>query len=387
VDRASGRVVRLKLEGSRPRYLPSGHLVYASSDGSLHAVGFDTRQMAIIGTPVPVLEGVGVKVSGAANFDVSADGHLVYVGGGVMGGLRTLVWVDRRGAETPIAAPPRNYFYARVSPDASRVALDVRDQEQDIWVWDIKREELSRLTDSAGRDEYALWTPDQHLVSSSVRGESTELVRHRPDGVGQPVQITDNAAAKLVAFPNAITPDGRQLIFRAVVGAKNDLFVVDMGGDRKARPLLSSPHDERNAALSPDGAFMAFESDMTGGQMDVFVRPFPNVDSGQYKVSIDGGTKPLWSPDGREIFYLGSPGSRTLMAVSVTRSAGRLQLGKPEALFDVGSYFFGGIGRNYDITPDGRRFVMVKSLDSRQNDAAPITLVLNWGEELRERVK
>jgi serine/threonine-protein kinase len=127
---------------------------------------------------------------------------------------------------------------------------------------------------------------------------------------------------------------------------------------------------------------MAFESDQTGGRTEVFVRPFPNVNDGQFKVSAEGGTEPVWSLDGSEIFYLAN---RKLMAVAVTRSSG-LQLGKPVALFDVGQYFFGGAGRNYDVAP-GKRFVMVKNPAEQQDRSLPITIVLNWVEELRARVR
>lgn len=384
VDRASGRIERLKIAGLHPQYVSTGHIIYATPDGSLRAVAFDAKRMAVAGNPVPVLEGVGIKASGAANFDISANGHLVHTTAGFAGAARTLAWVDRTGRETPIAAPARNYYYARVSPDGSRLSLDVRDEEEDIWIWDVRRETLARLTDQAGADQYGLWTPDHRIVFSSPGGtDREELYRHRPDGVGRPERLTDTAAEQLVPFPNAITPDGKQVIFRSTVGNKNDIFIVDMTGDKKVRKLLATEHDERNAALSPDGAYMAFESDLSGGRYEVFIRPFPNVDAEQLKVSMEGGSEPVWSPQGREIFYLA--GSK-LMSVPVTRGHG-LELGKPVALFDVGQYFFGGVGRNYDVSPDGKRFVMIRQPATQVSLSPPITFILNWIEELRARVK
>jgi len=382
IDLASGRSVRLKVPGSNPRYAPTGHLVYATPDGSLRAMVFDPSTMEVKGNPVPVAEGVGIKPSGAANFDVSADGHLVQTGAGALGAARTITWVDRTGRETAIAAPARNYFYARISPDGSRLSLDSRDEEEDIWIWDLKRETPARLTDTRGADQYGLWMPDHRLVFASAVTGRIELFLHRPDGVGKPEQITDTAADKLIPFPNAITPDGKQIIFRTTRGTpKNDLFVADIA-TRKVSQLLVTEHDERNAALSPDGGFMVFESDQSGGRTDVFIRPFPKMDT-QVKVSTAGGTEPVWSSTTNEVFCLAD---NKLMAVPV-RTSGGIEVGKPVALFDVANYFFGGLGRNYDVTRDGKRFVMVKNAVGEQSRSLPITVVLNWAETLRARAK
>ena len=244
---------------------------------------------------------------------------------------------------------------------------------------------LSRLTDDPGADQYGLWTPDDHIITASTTRGRIELFRRRPDGTGQAQQLTDTSAERLMPFPNAVTPDGTTVIFRAVVPeGRNDLFVAAIGGETNVRKLIASQHDETNAALSPDGDYIAFESDITGNRREVFVRPFPDVDAGQLKVSTDGGSEPLWSPDGREIFYVGNG---RLMAVPVTRASGRLELGKAVALFETRSYFFGGQGRNYDIDPSGERFVMVKRVGDGTAHTVPITIVLNWAEELRARVK
>jgi serine/threonine-protein kinase len=384
VDRSTGKMVKLNLEGSHPRYVSSGHIVYSMTDGSLRAVRFDARRMAVVGSPVPMLDGVAIKPSGAANFDISENGHLVHAAGGSAFATRTLAWVDREGRETPIPAPPRNYFYARVSRDGSRLSLDVRDQQQDIWLWDVRRDTMTRLTDSPGSDQYALWTSDDRVVFTSMAGAGgSELFRHRTDGVGTPEQITSVQSDGLQPFPNAMTPDGKQVVFRAVVGAKNDLFVAEIGSNGKARPLIATPHDERNAALSPAGDFIAFESDVSGGRFEILARPFPDVDAAQFRVSTEGGTEPVWSPDGREIFYVSS---RQLMSVRVTRTPGGLLLDKPQTLFDASPYFFGGAGRNYDVSPDGR-FIMIKTIDERRDQRTPINIVVNWMEELRNRVR
>ena len=386
VDVKTGKTVRLGLVGMHPRYVASGHIVYGSADRSLRAVRFDPARMSVVGNPVPVLEGVGVKQSGAANFDVSNDGRLVYAGGvGSTSVVRTLVWVDRAGRETPIAnAPGRTYYYARLSPDGKRLSLDVRDQEQDIWIWDLVRETMSRLTDQAGPDEYGLWTEDgEHVVFSSVMSGRNELFWKRPDGVAQPEKLTDTTAEKLSPYPNAITPDGKQVIFRSSVGGQNDLFLVDTGGSHAIRKLLATEHDERNAALSPDGKFIVFESNLSG-RYEIYARPFPDVESRQWPVSTTGGTKPAWSSDGREIFYVAGDGKLNSVPVSLTRG---FELGKPAPLFDTAPYFSGAQGRNFDVAPDGKRFVMIKQPTGAEARAMPIMVVLNWADELKSRLK
>jgi serine/threonine-protein kinase len=381
IDLASGRIAPLKVQGVSPRYVSTGHIVYATGDGSLRAVGFDARTMAILGDPVPVAEQIIVKASGAANFDVSRNGHIMYTTGAV-GGLapRTLTWVDRAGKETPLSAPRRNYFYVRVAPDGRRLSLDVRDEELDIWIWDLQREALTRLTDKPGSDEYGLWTSDGRIVFSSTVGGRRELLSHRPDGVGQPQQVTDTQG-KLSPYPNAITPDGKQVVFRSSgPEGKNDLYVASLSGERSYKKVLATEHDELNAALSPDGKFMVYVSDFSGRQ-EIYVRPFPNADDGQWPVSTAGGTEPLWF--GREIFYL-SPDSK-LMSVSVDTSR-EVTLGKPREVFNASNYFFGGAGRNYDIAPDGKRFIMVKDTipaDGTRN--TPMTFILNWAARLKSR--
>jgi eukaryotic-like serine/threonine-protein kinase len=386
IDLATRRSVRFQLQGFHPRFVPPGFMVYATTDGSIRAVRFDPKTLTISGTPVPVLEGVSIKGSGAAQFDVSSDGRLIYVtGGSFIGATRSLTWTDRDGKETPIAAPVRSYFYARLSPDGARVSLDVREQEQNVWVWDLKRDSIMKLTDKPGQFQYCLWTPDGQRVVFASLGPKSELVQMRADGTGAIDQITDAASRKLTPYPNAITPDGQQVIFRALLaGSTNsDLYIASLSGDHAMKPLLATEHDERNAALSPDGKWMAFESDLSD-HFEVYVRPFPNVEAGQFQISTNGGVKPLWSPTGREIFYVSN--DNRMMAVPVDTARG-FSAGKPTVLFDGSSYFLGAVGRNFDVTPDGKRFVMIKNSPEAKGPAAVLTVVIDWAEELRARLK
>jgi Tol biopolymer transport system component len=384
-DAASGRTVRFKLNGVHPRYVPTGHMVFASTDGSLRAIAFNPKTMEVSGNPVPVLEGVAVKPTGAANFDTARDGQLVYVSGTGLTATRTITWTSRAGKETPIAAQPRNYYYVRVAPDGNRLSIDARDAEQDIWIWDLRREHLNRLTDTPGSDQYGLWAAGgQRVVFYSDMGGKSELYQMRPDGTGQIEQLTDATKDKVSPYPNAVTADGTQVIFRASTGStRNDLWITSAKGDRSIKKLLATEHDERNATLSPDGKWMAFESDHSG-RFEVYVRPFPDVDSGQWPVSTAGGQEPVWSPTGREIFYVSDDNRMMAVPVSMTRG---FVAEKPVTLFDAKPYFFGGQGRNYDVTNDGQRFVMVKNPVNASGRSTPINIVLNWAEELRGKVK
>jgi serine/threonine-protein kinase len=384
VDRATGQVVRFDVPGSEAHAVPGGLIVYAAADASVRVLAFDAKTMRISGNPTPLIDGVVFKSSGAADLAVAADGRLAYVAGGTAVGARTLAWTDRSGKETGIAAPPRSYYYARISPDGTRLSLDIRDQDEDVWMWDLRRETLTRLTDTPGPDEYGLWTPDSQRVvfSSSIAGRR-ELFQKRADGTGRMEQITETSKETGTPYPNAVTADGKQVVFR--LGASlnaNDLFIAPLSGDRTYRKLLATDHDERNASLSPDGKWIAFESDLSG-RYEVYVRPFPDVDGGQFPLSTAGGAKALWSPTGREIFYLGP--DNKMMAVPVETAHG-FSAGKPVAVFDASQYYVGAIGRNYDVAADGRRFVMIKNPAVR-SAVRPITVVIDWADELRGRMK
>jgi serine/threonine-protein kinase len=384
IDLTTHRVARFQLAGFRPRFVSPGFIVYATSDGAIRAVRFDPKTLTISGTPVTVLDRVSVKGSGAAQFDVSADGRLVYLAGGpLVNPTRSLTWTDRDGKDTPIAAPLRSYFYARLSPDGTRISTDIRDEDQSVWIWDLKRDAFMKLTDKPGQFQYCLWTPDGHVVFSSI-GEKTALMEMRADGTGPIDPITD--ASQLTRYPNAVTPDGSRVILRGERAGttKNDLLIVSLSGDHTVKPLLATDHDERNAALSPDGEWMAFESDLSGSY-EVYVRPFPDVESGQWAISTHGGRKPLWSPTGREVFYV-SDDEKTMMAVPVDTTHG-FSAGKPAVLFDASGYFLGAVGRNFDVTPDGKRFVMIKNPPRSAAPPSPLTVVIDWAEELRARLK
>jgi hypothetical protein len=367
--------------GSTPRYAPSGHLVYAAA-GSLRAVRFDVDRLEMHGNPVPVVEHVATKgLTGAANFGIARNGTtLVYrTGTAVVGLLHTMVWVDRHGHEEPLGLAPRAYVRADLSPDGTKLALDIRDQENDIWVWNLtRRGPLTPLTFDPGLNRGGLWSPDgRKIVFTAVRDAAENLYWQAADGTGTVERLTHSRRAQL---PRAFTPDGTQLLFDEA----GDMGAVNLTGDRRTTRRLQGPHWEANGEISPDGRWLAYESDESQ-RAEIYVRPFPNVHSGRWKVSTGGGTRPAWARSGRELFYY-VPGR--LMAVSVQMGT-TPTFGTPHVVVD-GAYVAPIGGRNYVVSPDGQRFLMIKDATPQTSSTAPppsqLVVVLNWLEELKRLV-
>jgi hypothetical protein len=198
LDLQTGTQKVLLRGGSHAHYVSSGHLVYGAA-GTLRAVAFDLGRLETVATPIPVVPQVRTLASGVADFDVADNGTLVYTAGGLQTIARTLVWVDRQGREEAITAPARAYVYPRISPDGSRVALDIRDQENDIWMWDFSRRTLRRVTFDPTIDRAPVWTPDgRRLVFSSGNGTTgggasvANLFWVAADGTGTPERLTQS---------------------------------------------------------------------------------------------------------------------------------------------------------------------------------------------------
>ena len=382
LDLESGDYNILIQGGSNPRYSTSGHVVYAS-EGTLRAVTFDLASLVVTGTPVTVLEGVATKPSGAASFSVSPDGKLIYVAGDAVDvSQRTVVWVDREGREESIDLPPRAYAYAVLSPDGTAMALDVRDQDNDIWTWDFARETLTRLTFDPLINRVPLWSPDgERLAFSAVRNDGSENVYWQAaNGSGVPEALTDVPDAAVVPF--SFSPDGTELLF-GETGFPRDIDIIRLDTDTGSEPLLFDPEfNETNAKISPDGGWVAHQSDESG-RAEVYVRPFPDVNAGKWQISNDGGTRPVWNPDGSELFYYVTPGR--VMAVPVETSSS-FAFGTP-GLAIGGEYLATTTGAVYSVSLDGQRFLMIKASRSEDSNASPpqINIVLNWHRELLER--
>jgi serine/threonine-protein kinase len=384
LDLETGTSKVLVRGGSHAHYVPTGHLVYGAG-GTLRAVAFDLDRLDVAGTPVPVLEQVVSTTAGAVDMAVAANGTMVYVPGrGGVGAARSLVWVDRMGREEPLPAPVRAYQYAHLSPDGTRVALDLRDQEEDIWIWDIARETLTRVTFDKGVDQYPVWSPDsRRLIFTSGRTGALNLFWQAADGTGAVEQLTEGPNPQA---PYAITPDGSHLMFRED-GQQHDLMLMPLQPPRRPQPLVQTMFGERNGEIAPDGRWLAYESNESGRD-EIYVRPFPDVSGGRWQASTGGGRIPLWSRTGQELFYV-SPDS-VLMGVRMERGPepGPSWRSSTPARILQGQYFYAdpGNGRTFDIAPDGRRFLMIKQVGG--NEAAPQRLVVvqNWFEELKRLV-
>jgi len=385
LDIATKTTKLLVRDGATPRYLTSGHLIFqeVSTTGTnvnqqgrgpaLRVVAFDRDRLEITGTPAGITEPIFVSAFGRiADFDVSDTGTLVYVPATTNVSARRLAWVDREGGEQPVNLPVRTYAYPTISPSATEVAIDIRDQENDAWVWDTRRNTLRRLTFGPQFDQYAVWTPDGRQIVSIVG----PAVRWQPaDGTGTPVILAMRAG---VLAPYGFSPDGNRLVFREDRQATgHDLMLLTLN-PRGVTPLIETRANELNAAISPDGRWLAYQSDGSGVP-EVYVRPFPDVNGGRWQVSVSGGRTPQWRRDGHELFYVAS--DNALMAVSI-ESGPAFASGTPVRLFR-GNYFLGGansIGRTYDVSADGRRFLMIKP-DAAS--APTIAVVQHWFEEVK----
>jgi serine/threonine-protein kinase len=341
--------------GTDARYLPTGHLVYGRG-GTLMAVRFDARSYKVAGDAVPVAEDVSQPgVTGAVQFSVADNGTLVYVPGtSSRFPLRTLAWVDRKGVESPIPAPPRAYGYPRLSPDGTRIALDISEDNRDIWVWDLGRTTLTPLTSDPAIDQFPIWTPDgRHLLFASTRANGVaNLYRQLAAGTDPAERLTESVDVHL---PTAVTPDGTRAILAA--GGQGDLMVVGLAAPRHVERLTRTPFSERNGTVSPDGQWLAYSAD-DAGLHEIYVSPFPNTHTNRWQVSTGGGLQPLWSHTGRELFFRTLTGA--LMRVPVDRGA-EWSIRPPSMLLDARAYLLGtmGFARTYDVSLDGSRFLFI----------------------------
>src|SRR4029453_700447 len=215
---------------------------------------------------------------------------------------RILVGVVGEGREAPISAPPRAYALPRLSPDGTRVAVAAQDQDIDIWVWDLGRTTLTRVTFDPDFDSYPGWTRDGlRVIFSSQRGGARNLFWQAADGTGTVERLTDRPHQQNAV---SVSREGTLLLFTApATKTGEDVMQPELNGPHRVTPLVQSPAIERNGMVSPDGRWLAYESNESG-RFEISVRPFPDVNRGHWQVSTSGGTRPLWAPGGQELVYV-----------------------------------------------------------------------------------
>jgi eukaryotic-like serine/threonine-protein kinase len=373
------------------QYLPTGHLAYRLTENSsnLFVVPFNISKFGVTGEAIPIVQDVRQSA-------VSNSGTLIYLPGSAstdVNNQRTLVWVDREGKEAELLARPNFYKYPNISPDGTRVAFtDYGGKIHDIWVWDWIRGTLTKLT-SEGKDNICpVWTPDGKRIAffsfgHGSSGTASGIYWKAADGTGQDDLLSSTQDRLL--FPYSWSSDGKKLVGAELTAAmdKTHIGMLLMEGERTQQTLVQQAM-EGSPKISPDGRWLAYSS-TESGQTEIYVRPFPEGEQSCRQVSTSGGSSPLWSPDGRELFYLNGD---AVMAVSMKTETGSDIIGTPKVLFHgtyIGPYM--GEGTPWDISRDGKRFLMIKPLVSAGSAAAAagprkINSIMNWFEELKKQV-
>ena len=324
------------------------------ADGRVYAVPFDVRRFETRGAPAVVLSSLLATPAGAADFDVADDGTLVYVSGERPAGeQRELVWVRRDDGMTErLGTPLRGYVYARPSPDATRVLLDARDQDSDIWVWDVRRRTATNLTRHPALDRFPLWMPGarEFLFVSSRDGGRSAIYRQASAGIEPAIRVTEPSDAQQTV--NAVTADGKELIF----DWRGDLWIVRLDSTGSPRRLTTSTAVEQRAALSPDQRWLAYQSNESG-EWEIYVGRWPTLDAPRL-ISPGGGMQAWWSTDSRALYFV-TPGGE-LMEVPTDAGTG-FPGGRPSAVLGQRIVNLNPTAAaTFDVAKDPQRFLMIE---------------------------
>ncbi len=364
------------LEGSNPRYVAPGFVLFLRGN-TLLAAPFDLSRLEVTGPAVRVLDGVlQIEPFSGSLFGLSSRGALVYAPQFLA--RHALVWVDRHGAVSPLPAEPRNYEEPRVSPDGQRIAVTVRrGPSSDIYVYNVTKGSLTRLTFGSIEEETPIWSPDGTRVAfASARSQEKRVVYAKAADGGGPEELLFTAAhphlgswfsdGKTIAFTN-YSPD-----------MAGDLAVAAVGSKGEPSSFLRTPFNERAPRVSPDGRWLAYVSNESGRD-EVYVQAFPGP-GGKWQISSDGGSEPVWSRDSRELFFRN--GEKMMVVQTTTQPS--FAASSPQVLFQ-GRFVPTRRGEAaYDVAADGQRFLMVR----REAGEAPVQLnvILNFVDELKRRV-
>jgi dipeptidyl aminopeptidase/acylaminoacyl peptidase len=392
--------------GFGARFSPSGHIVYANA-GNLFAVPFDVKSLEATGPAIKVVDGVQMSTNtGSAYFDVSGAGALAYVPGVAEGGQRRLVWVDRQGRPETLPLKPASYLFPRVSPDGKTLAVEIEGATHNLYSYDFARTVLTKLT-TDGLSHAPVWTPDSKDICFRSWKAGTMTMWEMPADRSHPEERLTTVGARQSVV--SVSPDGRYLAYNQMadmsagsakaematggdveaMGTGSDIWVLPLqGDDRKPRRFKGSRFDEASPKFSRDGKWVAYCSNESG-RTEVYVEPWPGP-GWKIQLSSEGGADPIFSRTADEVFY--RDGDK--MMVVPYKTAGGFEAGKPGLLWE-GHYSHGmssscgppGVSSaNYDVSADGRRFLMIKDNDQDVGSTS-IILVLNWAEEMRRAAR
>ncbi len=399
-DLRSGATRSIVNGALRGLYVSTGHLLYVRPDGGMLAVPFSARSLKTGGAPVPVLDSISIGTNSFPGFGVSAEGTLFSRTGGVSSSstLYELAWVDRSGRETLVDSSFSFHLTSfganagwALSPDGTRLAIGLNtDAGDNVWVKQLPHGPLSRVTLDTTASFRPRWLRDgRSVMFDSRRNGMVVLNKRAADGTGKE-ELVFRVKALPGIFEGASSPDEQTLVLRAggTLGQVGNraLMIVRPGKDSVPVPFIASPQfDQSGIAISPDGHWIAYESNETG-RTEVYIRPFPNADGGKWQVSTDGGRAPLWNRNSRELFFVN--GSREMVVAPIGPGA-QPQIGMRKTLFKLRDEIYLAIQENYtpfDIAPDGQRFMMARTVRTTAAKVAPLVVTLNWFEELRQRV-
>ena len=399
LDLVTGKQTILAPDGSNPRYVQSGHLVYAL-DGMLHAVPFDASRRVVTSDPVPVGEGVVTKLTGAADFSLGGNGLLVYVtGSGGTGTSRipsSLLWVDGDGREESLGVPLVGITTLSLSPDNRSAAFGQIDVSGniDVWTSDLSRGTLTRVTAHDAADGSPLFSRDgRRIAFQSGRDGNSALFWKSADGTGSAELLLTIDASTGNVIPWDWSSDGSTLFLHAEFAQiGRDIGMVSIeGGPGSWEPLIQTPANEWSPVLSPNGRWLAYTSDETGYN-EIYLQRFPEL-TDRHQISVGGGIRPEWSANGDALIYLRTSSNRppdAVMRVAIDvaeEEPSFVEVASPEMLFAY-SYAHSGFGfRHHDIATDGRLLVVRYEAAANESEVQPeIVLVQNWFEELKRLV-
>jgi serine/threonine-protein kinase len=368
--------------GTTPRYSPTGHLLY-SRRASLFAVPFDLDRAQAVGRPIEVMSGLMMSpIGGEAHYALSETGVLAYAAGIQWGSQDRIVWVDREGIVEPIGEHRDSFARVQLSPDGRYLACEIDRLRIDVWVYDLNRGTMTRLTSEGLLNTMPVWTPDGRRITYTTdavlqgrldSGSRAAFIVWRPSDGRAPLEPLTVVEGKGSYGPWSWSPDGQILALGTSSPRSGYDIMILRRGSRNVEPLLTGPFNELAPTISPDGRWLAHVSDESG-RLEVYVRPFPSL-GGRWQISTNGGRFPRWAKTTGELFYREG---HKMMVVDVGTSPD-FSAGRPRILFENAA-----MANAFDVAADGQRFVMIDT--SANPKPTQIDVIVNWFEELKRKV-